>query len=179
VTAALLAALLAASAFVSIPIGAVPVTLQTFVVVLVALICSPAVAALALGGYLALGLVGVPVFSGGNGGVAALVGPTGGYLVGFAVGAWAGAAVRRLAACSFRHAPARDALAAATVLATVYALGAAWLALSMGMSARAAVAAGVAPFVLIDAVKATAALAVAAALRRVGLADTPAGISSM
>ncbi|MDZ4063077.1 MAG: biotin transporter BioY, partial [Coriobacteriia bacterium] len=81
--AALLAALLAASAWITIPIGAVPVTLQVFVVLLAGLVLSPGSAAAAVGVYLLLGTAGVPVFSGGTGGFGVLLGPTGGYLVGF------------------------------------------------------------------------------------------------
>lgn len=176
VTSALLVALLAASAFVSVPVGAVPVTLQTFVVVLVALVFEPGQAAVVLALYLGLGAAGAPVFSGGQGGVAVLVGPTGGYLVGFGLGAVAGALARtrsRLAA------PVGDVLAAAVVLAIVYALGASWLARSTGTTLAAAVAGGVAPFVFLDAAKAAGAVVVAVALRKAGLADTPSGIAPM
>jgi biotin transport system substrate-specific component len=140
--------------------------------VLVALVCTPGQAAVALGLYLALGAAGAPVFSGAQGGIAVLVGPTGGYLIGFALGAIAGAAVRRLLP---GPAPARDAAAAVTVLIVVYAIGAVRLASVTGSGLPAAVAGGVAPFVLFDAAKAAGAVAVAAALRRAGFADTPPG----
>lgn len=80
---ALMAALMAACAWITIPLSPVPFTLQTFAVF----------AALALLGgrrgtvtillYLCLGLVGLPVFSGFTGGAGTLLGATGGYLLGF------------------------------------------------------------------------------------------------
>lgn len=200
VTSALLVALLAASAWITLPLGPVPATLQTFVVVLIALICAPSQAAGTLGAYVLLGAAGVPVFSSAQGGVATLVGPTGGYVLGFVLGATAGAAVVRLASARGERAsaaptpegsgaragadsagrgsqhprPARsvpvDALAAAVTLAVVYTCGVLWLSRSTGLTLGAAVAVGVVPFLLLDAVKATAAVAVAAVLRRAGVA---------
>jgi len=204
VTSALLVALLAASAWITVPLGTVPATLQTLVVILIALLCTPAQAAATVGAYVLLGAAGVPVFSSAQGGVATLVGPTGGYLLGFLLGASAGAAVLRLAdarqrtenvpvkagvAGSFsestvetvrpvrvarRPRPPRnvraDGLAAATTLVIVYALGTLWLAASSGLALGQAVVAGVLPFVLLDALKAGAAVAAAGALRRAGVA---------
>ncbi|MBQ8136689.1 MAG: biotin transporter BioY [Clostridia bacterium] len=79
---ALSAALLAVCSWISIP-AAVPFTLQTFAVfaVLMMLGAWRGLAAIAL--YLMIGAVGLPVFSGFKGGIAALFGPTGGYLFGF------------------------------------------------------------------------------------------------
>jgi len=81
-TSALLAALLASSALVAVTIGAVPLTMQTLVLALIALTQRPGRAALSVGVYLAAGLVGLPVFSGMRGGFGVVLGPTGGYLLG-------------------------------------------------------------------------------------------------
>ena len=75
--AGVLIALLAVSAQVTVALGPIPFTLQTVAVVLAALVFSPAQAALALGGYLLLGGLGLPVFSAMRGGIAMLAGPTG------------------------------------------------------------------------------------------------------
>ena len=79
-------ALLAVSAWVSIPVGPVPVTLQTMVLALIctALTAREAVASVAC--YLLLGAVGLPLFSGMQGGLGVIAGPTGGYLWGFLAG---------------------------------------------------------------------------------------------
>jgi biotin transport system substrate-specific component len=173
-TTALLVALLAVSAWIVVPIGAVPVTLQTLVVVLIALVRPPRSAAAAVGAYLALGAIGVPVFSAGQGGLAALVGPTGGYLAGFLPAAVAGALVARPTSSSGRDVLAhrglgRDALAATLVLGIIYALGVMWLAYSTGRATPEALAVGVVPFLVPDAAKATAAVVAARALRRAGM----------
>lgn len=164
VLSALVAALMVASAWVSIPIGAVPVTLQVFVVVLAALLLSPRGAGAAMLVYLALGAAGVPAFSSGQAGIGVIAGPTGGYLYGFALGAVAGAAVRGAAA---RFAPAlADALAALAVIVVVYTCGVLHLSAVAGLSLGQAAVAGAVPFLAADAVKALAAAGIARAIRR-------------
>lgn len=79
-------ALMAVSAWVTIPIGAVPVTLQMFAVTFAIVVLSPKEAIAAITGYLLLGAVGVPVFAGMRGGVGVLAGPTGGFLWGYLFG---------------------------------------------------------------------------------------------
>ena len=81
VMAGVFAALLVVLSQVSIPLPTgIPVTLQTFAVALCGCVLGPAVGSAAVGVYLALGAVGVPVFAGFSGGAGALVGMTGGYL---------------------------------------------------------------------------------------------------
>ena len=75
-------ALLAVSAWISIPVGPVPFTLQTFVVVFAFLVLTPRECVAALTGYLALGAIGLPLFSSMRGGIGVLAGPTGGFLWG-------------------------------------------------------------------------------------------------
>ena len=74
------AAIIAALAQIIIPIGAVPITLQTFAVGLVAAILKPREATLAATLYLILGAIGLPVFAGGGAGFHILIGPSAGYL---------------------------------------------------------------------------------------------------
>ena len=80
--AALFAALMAVCSWISIP-AAVPFTLQTFAVFLTLGVLGGRLGTLAVGGYLLLGAVGLPVFAGFQGGPGALLGATGGYLLGF------------------------------------------------------------------------------------------------
>jgi biotin transport system substrate-specific component len=165
-TTALLAALLAASAAVAVPFGSVPATMQTLVVVLIALVVPRNWAALAVGTYLLVGAVGLPVFSGLRGGLAVLTGPTGGYLIGFLVAAPAGAWVRATLARRGIPVTAADSVAALVAVVVVYALG--WLQLMavMGVGPLAALVAGVLPFLIPDALKATAAVLLAPTVRR-------------
>src|SRR5262245_17113843 len=77
--------LLALSAQVRIPLffTPVPITAQTFVVLLTGALLGPRLGAAAMAAYLLEGAMGLPVFQGGNSGVAYMFGPTGGYLIGF------------------------------------------------------------------------------------------------
>ncbi len=166
VTAALMVSLLAVSAWISIPLGSVPVTLQVFVVVLTALLLSPGWAAAALGVYLVMGAVGLPVFSNGQGGLGVLVGPTGGYLIGFFLGAMLGAGLHGFMRGRGASSPVAGASAAAVCIVSIYLLG--WMQLSVvtNMGPSAAFMAGVLPFVVPDAIKATVAVGVADVIRR-------------
>lgn len=165
VTAALVAALLGGTAALKFDIGAVPVTLQVFFVVLAALLLSPRWAAAAMGLYLALGAIGLPVFSGAKGGFGVLAGPTGGYLFGFFVGAVVGSALRT-ALASRAPRVVGDVVAALAVIVATYGIGAVQLSLVAGMDAKATLAAGVLPFLVPDAIKAAVAIVAAVAIRR-------------
>ena len=83
---ALCIAVMAVSAWVTVPIGPVPVTLQMFAFTFAIVVLSPKECIAATAGYLLLGAVGLPVFSGMQGGLAKLMGPTGGFLWGYLVG---------------------------------------------------------------------------------------------
>ena len=80
---ALMAALMAVCAWITIPVGPVPFTMQTFAVFAALGLLWGKRGTLAVVVYLLLGLVGLPVFAGFSSGAAALLGPTGGFLVGF------------------------------------------------------------------------------------------------
>jgi biotin transport system substrate-specific component len=139
-------ALLAAGAWVAIPVGPVPVTLQTFFLLLAAPVMKRrAVIPAAL--YLLLGALNLPVFHSGLSGIGVLLGPSGGFLAGFIpAAAVAGLAYEK------RSRLARVAgLAAGTGI--VYGCGVAWLLFSAGISLPAALLMGVLPFLPGDALK--------------------------
>ena len=160
-------ALLTISAWVTVPLGPVPFTLQTMVLVFVVVLFPPREALVSVFGYLALGAIGVPVFSGMKGGLASIVGPTGGFLVGFGIGAIL--AVLLLKAWREPEAKSarmlRAALAAVVLLLTSYVCG--WLQLMAltGMGPAAAFAAGIAPFIVLDAIKLSVGVALAQTLK--------------
>ncbi len=87
---AVCAALLCVSAYISIPLPFIPVpfTMQVLMVVLVALILKPVYALIALVLYTLLGVVGLPVFSGGKSGFGTILSPTGGFIIGFIIAAF-------------------------------------------------------------------------------------------
>ena len=81
---ALGAALMVVCSLISVP-AAVPFTLQTFGVFVLLVILGGSKGSLGILMFMLLGLIGLPVFSGGRGGPAALFGPTGGYILGFLI----------------------------------------------------------------------------------------------
>ncbi|MFW6065408.1 MAG: biotin transporter BioY, partial [Planctomycetota bacterium] len=140
--------LLTASARLWLPLGPVPVTAQTLAVLLLAGAMGGRRAAAATIAYVGQGLAGMPVFAGGGAGPLHLLGPTGGYLVGFVAAAMiCGELLER----GWMRRPAARLAAMALGIAVIYAFGALWLAGFVGV--RAAVSAGVAPFIVPDAVK--------------------------
>jgi len=150
--AAMFAALISIGAVIAIPmVGPVPLTLQVLFVMLAGLLLGARLAALAATGYLLIGLV-APVYAGGSSGVGALLGPAGGYLFGFVLGAWlVGALAERLAPQTV-WGLAAVALAG---LLPIYALGAAWLAWQVhASSVQVVVWTGVLQFVPGDLAKA-------------------------
>ena len=126
---ALFAALIAAFSQLQIPLAPVPVSLATFAVMMGGLLLGWHWGMLAVAVYLLLGAVGVPVFAGFKGGVAALMGPTGGYLIGcLPYAALAGLGIESWQEQFW----GRCALLALGTVAC-YALGTAWF---MGLSGR-------------------------------------------
>ena len=83
---ALFAALIAIGAFIKIPLPALPVTLQVFFVILAGQLLGGKLGFASAFTYLALGLVGLPIFTGG-GGPGYVLYPSFGYIIGFALGA--------------------------------------------------------------------------------------------
>ena len=169
-------ALITVSAWVTVPLGPVPFPLQTLTVALVLLTFPPKQALISVFGYLLLGAAGVPVFSGMKGGLAAFLGPTGGFLFGYAVASLLVMALLK----AWPQPQASKAqfvrLVAAGLLfmAVSYALG--WLQLMWvaDLSPMAAFLAGLAPFILIDLVKIVVAARAAQSIRRAIPALAPA-----
>lgn len=79
---ALSTAMLSLSAFIAIPIGPVPVTLQVFFFLIIPALLGPYKGTIALSLYVLLGLLGLPVFAGGSGGFQTILSPSFGYLLG-------------------------------------------------------------------------------------------------
>ena len=169
---ALTTAIMAVSAWVTVPLGPVPFTLQIFAVAFALLVLSPKEAVAAVVAYLALGAVGVPVFSSMRGGIGVLAGSTGGFLWGMLLGVGLAAVVRfGLKAALMRDGQASrakafgiDFVTCLVFLAVVYVCGWAQLMAVTAMSPAAAFAAGVAPFVIIDLCKLVAAVVCAQAV---------------
>ena len=158
-------ALIATGAFITVPLGPIPFTLQTMMIGIAVCLLPPAYSVAAVGGYLALGFLGLPVFSGFRGGIGVLAGPTGGFLVGFLLAAIIIAVMRSLLLASGKttvgaparprwFAPAVDVISLVLLSVTYYTLGLLWFSVSTGATMEAALAATVVPFVIPDIVKA-------------------------
>ncbi len=132
--------LISLGAWVSIPFFPVPMTLQTLFVFLAGMILKR-YAVIPISLYVVLGAMGLPVFHAGVAGIGILLGPTGGYLVGF-IGA--GLVVGLAYESASRALRITGLLAGAGI---VYASGIAWLVFSLGGGLLPAVTAGLIPFI--------------------------------
>jgi biotin transport system substrate-specific component len=141
----------------------VPITLQTLWVYLAGIVLGPLWAGVAFTLYLLAGLVGLPVFAGGNAGLGVLLGPTGGFLVGFPLGAMAIGAVAHgtdgLTAPGDIPVP-RLLVALVVGTAVVYAAGAVGYSLVQAIGLVASVSAVVLPFLPVAGLKIAGAVAI-------------------
>ncbi|HEX2167069.1 MAG TPA: biotin transporter BioY [Longimicrobiales bacterium] len=162
--------LTAFSAHVSAPLPgtAVPVSLQTLVVLLSGMLLGPALGAAAQTAYLMAGAAGLPVFAAGFG-LPYLFGPTGGYLLAFPAAAAVAGAVAVHAQGGTARRVAMLTLAGALATLTVYAGGTAQLTLLTGDPAGA-LRLGVLPFIIGDLAKLALAVVLALRIRRRTLA---------
>lgn len=149
-TIALTAAVLCILAPISIPIpvSSVALTLATFAIYLMAYILKPKQALAAVGIYLFLGAVGLPVFSGYLSGISRFAAPGGGYLIGYlflaGISAWS---VHRFSK------PMMQLLGMFLATLVMYAIGTFWLAYTTGIPFLSALPAGALVFLPLDIVK--------------------------
>lgn len=143
------------AAQVSIPVKPVPFTLQTMLVILSGAFLGARNGALSQIAYLTVGAIGLPVFANFNMGFAALVGPTGGYLIAFPVAAFLVGKISENNKSFF-------IITAAMVLGTLTILlsGAAYLSLFFGGNFSEAFKAGVLIFTVWDVIKISAAISI-------------------
>ncbi len=161
VRAAVFAAVTCILAPFSIPIGPIPISLTTLVLYLSLYLLGWKLATASLVTYLAIGLVGVPVFSGFSGGAAKLLGPTGGYLVGFLP-------MVLLAGWIIDHVSSRWIQCLGLILGTAlcYACGTAWFCYETKSALTAALGTCVYPFLPFDLIKIAAAMLLGPLLRK-------------
>ncbi len=161
---ALFTALIAAGAFIIIPVGFVPITLQSLFILLAGLLGGRKIGTSSALLYIVLGAVGLPLFSGGTGGIAHLLGPTGGYIMAalpaaFLAGFFADFGRRKHP----EDPPGWSWITAGAIIGTVtfYLLGVPWLKFVLGLSWTQAAAAGLTPFIIGDLLKIIAAVTAA------------------
>lgn len=184
-------AIMAVSAWVTVPLGPIPFTLQMFAVTFAIVVLKPQEAIAAIVGYLLLGAIGVPVFSGMRGGVGVLAGPTGGFLWGYLFGVAAAVlllmvvrsrSARREAqvdpvsaaaltgvqkTLGFLRVAGVEIIAGILFTAISYLCGWAQYMAVAGVGPEAAFLACIAPFVVVDLIKIVAAVACARAVKAI------------
>ncbi len=159
---AMFGAITAVGAYIVIPLPLVPITLQTFFVSLAPALLGGALGALSQVVYVLIGIIGLPVFAGGKAGFGVLIGPTGGYLIGFIVGAYI---IGKL--IELKEQPGFLWMASAMIIGHIalYTLGVAQLMFVAKLSLGKAVAVGVIPTLPGGIIKIMAAAFIAGRLR--------------
>lgn len=141
---------LSAQVAVYLPFTPVPISGQTFGVLLIGLALGSRRGALAVATYVAQGAAGLPVFAGGASGLAVVLGPRGGYLAGMVLAAFVAG---KLAERGWDRRLPSVAGAMLVGNAAIYAVALPWLAFFVGGDLGTAFALGCAPFLLGDAIK--------------------------
>ena len=123
--------LLCFSSLIKVPLffTPVPVTLQTFVIFLAGGLLGPVEAFVSVAAYIAIGVFGAPFFANAGWGVPYLLGPTGGYLLGFLAAAWMMSSLRQ--ALSLRTVAGNFACMALG-MAVIHVCGSLWLMAEIG-----------------------------------------------
>lgn len=147
---ALFVAITGILAQVSIPVPPVPFTGQTLAVGLTATIIGSRLGTFSMLGYLAVGAAGVPIFASFNGGMGVLVGPTGGFIIGFIAAAFLTGIILEKTKFTIPVA------IFANIIGMIVTLAIGWIQLKYvaGLSWPAALAAGVTPFIPLGILKA-------------------------
>ena len=159
---ALMAAVMCVLGPLSVPIGAIPISLTNLVICFSAWLLGPKFGTLSVAVYLALGAVGLPVFSGYGAGLAKLAGPPGGYLVGYLLMAFIGG----LFIEKSNGSPVVSGIGLVLGDAACYVLGTAWFVFQMQCDLGYALAVCVYPFIALDLGKIVVSCIVGALMRK-------------
>ena len=136
-----------------IPISPVPISFVTLVIYFSVYVLGMKRGTISCLLYLLIGFIGLPVFSGFTGGIGKLLGPTGGYMIGYAFMAMiCGIFIDRWATKRVLH-----IIGMALGTLVCYLFGTVWVSMQAGISFYAALGVGVLPFILGDMVKIVAA----------------------
>lgn len=163
ILAGMFAALIGVMGYVSIPIpiSPVPISGQTLVIMLIGLLLTPKQAFYSVVAWIFVGVAGAPVFSGGRAGIAVLASPSGGYIMGFLVGA----VVISLLKGKETNMMKMSFAAITGGILVVYACGVPVMALLLSMDMATALKAGALPFLIGDFIKVFIAVSLALPLR--------------
>lgn len=150
--ASMFASITIVMSFISIPLpfSPVPITGQTFALMLSGSLLDPITSLFSMIIYLALGAVGIPVFAGFHGGISILLGPTGGYLLAMPIASFVISLLTRIADTSFFKLILANIIGGILI---VYALGVLQLSVVAGLEIKKAVLLGAVPYILGDFIK--------------------------
>lgn len=162
IVTALFAAVIGVLAQMVIPIPPVPITGQTLAIGLAATILGSKYGTFSVLLYLLIGTAGVPVFAEFSGGPSTIVGPTGGYLIGFIPAVFIMGFYMEKTAFTFFHAIVANVIG--MLIALVF--GTVWLKIASDLSWTAAFAGGFAPFIVVGLIKAALASWIGVIIRR-------------
>ncbi len=160
----LLTALLCISSYIIIPLpfSLASITAQTIIINLIAFLLKPKQAFTTISVFLLLGLIGIPVFSGGGAGPSKLFGPTGGYLFGYLIAATIISFLKgkdfNIKKCIF--------LSIVVGMPIIYILGAGYMEFLTKMNFKALITTSVLPFIPLDILKCILAAFLAKILNR-------------
>lgn len=160
--AAMFAGVIAISAQIIIPLGFIPLSLQTFTVGLTATLLGRKTGTWAILIYLLLGLIGLPVFAGGKSGFGVLFGPTGGYLIGYLFASLLIGSLIKKGTWSYLQVIFINFLG--FIVALVF--GTLWLTVVADLSLPQGIASGFIPFILPELIKATSVGILAVSLKK-------------
>ena len=152
VLAGVFAAVISILSQFTIPLGAIPLTLQTFAVGFAVTILGKKTGTMAVLIYLLMGMIGLPVLAGGAGGFANFFGPTGGFLIGFIFQAYFTGWLLEKSGFNYFWSITANLIGAFITLI----FGSLWLKFSGGLPWQAAFSAGMIPFILPGIIKAVA-----------------------
>lgn len=144
------AAIIAVLAQVTIPIPLVPITGQTLAIGLIVTILGTKYGTISVLLYVLLGAVGLPVFANFSGGLSVLVGPTGGYIIGFIIQAY----IMGIYLDKFGYTYWQAIVSNLIGMVITLAFGTAWLKFAANLTWTGAFLAGVAPFIIVGVIKA-------------------------
>lgn len=150
IMSALFAAIIGILAQVTIPLPLVPITGQTLAVGLAATILGSRYGTLSVLLYALMGAIGIPVFSGMSGGFGVIVGPTGGFIIGFIPAAFLTGLYLEKTSFTILNAMVANTIGMLITLS----FGTAWLKVAADMTWTAAFASGFLPFVVVGLIKA-------------------------
>jgi len=154
VYAAMFGAGTAAGAYIIIPMPPVPITLQTLFLNLAGALLGGRLGALSQVVYVLLGVIGLPVFAGGKAGMGVLLGPTGGYLIGFIVAAYV---VGKLIEIKKNPGFIWNLFSMVAGMIVIYVFGVIQLSFIARLSINKSILVGVLPFLIGDGLKIIAA----------------------